>query len=228
MKTIRILTALFAMIVMTASAQPAPDNEEQAKLPRMSVKGRIAKIEGQRAVLITPRGRNVTVNLGPENFWRDRGYRLDEGTDVTVDGWGEYDDEDGGYIFAGGIRGDNFSFDICDSRGFPYWADRDDYEDGWYPQRDRFEVYFFGSPWVWGPPPRWWDGPRWRWHRYWYRHHAAPPPPPWWGRGHHDRNDHRGPDWNDRPRNERDRDHRDRRDNPPPPPPERRDGRRGH
>jgi hypothetical protein len=211
MKYHKLKLAALALLIgaLTASAQPADaerySTEPQRDMKHLNLKGRIEKIEGQRAVLRTEKGERVTVNLGPERFWRERGYHLNEGVRVRVDGWGDLYDEDGGYIFAGGIYGDGFSFEISDSRGFPMWADRDDYDEGWCPQRERFEVYYFGTPWLWGPPPRWWAEPRWRWHHYWYRHHYAPHPPRHWDRDrYHDRD--RGRDRDGGRDRDRDRD----------------------
>jgi hypothetical protein len=210
---LKLATLALLIAALTASAQPRDEERystgpAEKDLKHFSVQGKVESVEGQRAVLRTDKGERVTVHMGPARFWREHGYHLDEGVHVRVDGWGDLYAEDGGYIFAGGIYGRGFSFEISDSRGFPLWADNDDYDSGWCPQRSAFEVYYFGNPWAWGPPPRWWAGPRWRWYWYGY-HHYAPPRPPRYGdhRRDWDRGDHRGggPGSGDHPRGGRGR-----------------------
>jgi hypothetical protein len=180
------LITIVGIAVMTAVAQPR-DTERYSTDPgkdmkRVSVEGKITKIEGQRAVLKTEDGRKVTVHLGPERFWRDKGYHLDKGAHVTVDGWGEVYDDDGGFLYAGGIYGDGYSIELMNSRGYPMWADPEDWDDEWYPSYSVFELYF-GAPWghgpwgYWGPPPRWWRPYGW-WQPGLRHHHERPGPPP--------------------------------------------------
>ena len=190
-KLFATLIAIAGIAVMTAAAQPrdterySTDPEKNTK--RVSVKGKITQIEGQRAVLKTEDGKKVTVHLGPQRYWRDKGYRLEKGARVTVDGWGEVFGDDGGFLYAGGIYGDGYSIELMNSRGYPMWADPDDWDDDWYPSYSVFELYF-GAPWghgpwgYWGPPPRWWRphgwwAPGWR---HYHPHHPphCPPPPP--------------------------------------------------
>lgn len=172
-----------------ASAQPR-DRERYSSdgdkdLKKVSVKGKVEQISGQKAVLKTDDGRQVTVHLGPQRYWRDKGYRLNTGAEVTVDGWGEIMGDDGGYLYAGGIYGNGYSIELMGSDGYPRWADRHGWDDDWYPCIEVYELYFGPSwghgPWgYWGPPPRWWHRPHWwgpRWHHP-PRHHCPPPPPP--------------------------------------------------
>jgi hypothetical protein len=191
------LTLLLALTIGVAMAVAQPPDEQNYPGPgdtgqnqdmkHVSVKGRIERITGQSAVLMTKDGEDVTVHLGPQRFWRDRDYHLNTGADVTVDGWGEVYGEDGGFIYAGRIYGNGYSIELMDSRGYPMWADRDDWSDDWCPSYSVFQLYF-GPPWgygpwgYWGPPPRWWRPHGW-WQPGW-RHHDRPydrphrPPPP--------------------------------------------------
>ena len=197
MKRILLPPLILALTIAVAGALAQPPEPERYSSDRaqdmkhVSVKGKIGRITGQRAVLKTEDGRQVTVHLGPQRYWRDQGYNLKSGARVTVDGWGEVLDDDGGFIYAGGIYGDGYSIELMNSRGYPMWADPDDWADDWYPSHGSFELYF-GPPWgygpwgYWGPPPRWWRPhgwwqPGWRHHdRPHDRHHDRPhrPPPP--------------------------------------------------
>jgi hypothetical protein len=183
------LLAIAALaFTLTAIAQPRMNerysSEPGRDLERISVTGKIEKIEGQRALLKTDQGEMITVHLGPEHYWQEKGYQLHSGVDATVDGWGDLYDEDGGFIFAGAIYGDGFHFEFSGSDGYPRWADREDDWDGWRPSWDDFYFYYMGPPpphFYWGPPP-----PDWRWHhgRPHERHHPRgdrprhPGPPP--------------------------------------------------
>jgi hypothetical protein len=184
MKLARLSSLVLILLVTAAVAAAQPDYKERIStdpgrdLGRVSVKGKIESISGQKAVLKTEEGRTVRVNLGPEQYWRDRGYHLEAGSRVTVDGWGDIEDEDGGYIYAGDIYGPDFHFEICDSHGYPRWADRDDWDGGWYPSQAFFEVYFFGPP-PYGPPLWWYYSPPRPWWRHHYPQYYGPP------RGHH-------------------------------------------
>ncbi|MBI5060062.1 hypothetical protein HZB60_09830 [candidate division KSB1 bacterium] len=165
-------------------------------LDRVSVSGTITSIDGQRATLRTERGAQVTVNLGPRRYWDQRGYSLRSGVDVTVSGWGELYDDDGGFLFAGSIDGPGFYFELWDSDGYPRWADRGDYGYGWHPSFEWADRHYCG------------DGPRWSERGYYY----VPPPPRlhvgwYWGGpprhphhrcDNHCRHDHRGPGWDHR------------------------------
>ncbi len=138
-------------------------------LERVSLKGKIEKVTGQKATLKTESGQSVTVHLGPEHYWRQKGYHLESGTDVTVDGWGELCEGEGSFVFAGGIYGDGFYFELSDTHGYPRWADPWDDDAGWYPRLDMYWSYYDVPPWWWGPPPGYWGPPPW-----WWRH--GPPP----------------------------------------------------
>lgn len=185
MQTTRIKLALLAVLIGALAAGAQPRYKERAAtepgpdLKRQSVQGKVEKIEGQKAVVKTDDGRQVTVHLGPRDYWQKKGYRLQSGARVTVDGWGEDYGDDGGYLFAGGIYGDGFYFELTDSRGYPRWADDDEWYDGWRPRLGYYQQWywspFYGGYVGWGPPPPyWWEPVHWR-HR---------PPPPWWHRHH--------------------------------------------
>ncbi|RPH93114.1 hypothetical protein EHM69_11140, partial [candidate division KSB1 bacterium] len=148
MRHAKLPTLLIAVLMISVASYAAPQQDQPANaaeakkdLKRVSVKGKVEKIEGQRAVVKTDDGKKVTVHLGPQKYWRDKGYRLPRGAQITVDGWGEVWDDDGGYMYAGGIHGDGFHFEFMDSEGYPYWASRDDWRDeGWYPCGSFFQL----------------------------------------------------------------------------------------
>lgn len=169
------LLIVVAAFSLTAFAQPQTkerySTEPGQDAKRVSVKGKIEKIEGQRALLKTDQGEKITVHLGPEHYWKEKGYQLRSGVDATVDGWGDLYDDDGGFIFAGAIYGNGFHFEVAGSDGYPRWAGG--YWDGWRPDWDYFYWYYMSPPpphYYWGPPP-----PHWRWHhRPHWRHHRPP------------------------------------------------------
>jgi hypothetical protein len=162
---------------------PTDQNSQNQDLKHVSVQGKIERITDQSAVLRTQDGKEVTVHLGPEAYWRDKNYHLNTGAQVTVDGWGEIYDQGGSFIYAGRISGNGYSIELMDSRGYPMWADQGEEGDVWYPSYSVFELYF-GSPWgygpwgYWGSPPYWWHRPMW-WHeRPHYRPYRPWSPPP--------------------------------------------------
>jgi hypothetical protein len=206
---------LFALLlfVMSVPLLAAPRYVERYStdngrdLERVSVTGEIISISGQKAKLLTEDGQHVTVNLGPRRYWEQRGYSIHSGVEVTVGGWGEIYDGDGGYVFAGSIDGPGFYFEMCDSDGYPRWADRDGYRDGWCPSfdwadrcycddYDRYiyrDVYYAPPPprvhvslgWCWGVPRHnvyWWHHDNHRRHHDDWRHDDRG--------GHHDRGRH--------------------------------------
>jgi hypothetical protein len=166
------LTQILATIILTLvvsatlSAQPryvernstAPEND----LKRTTVTGKIESIQGSRATLKNQRGENITVNLGPQWYWQEKGYNLREGCEVTVSGWGNTWDDDGGFMFAGSIWGPGFSFELWNSEGYPRWADDRDYYHGWQP-----DYGWCDNQWRCEPP---------RYSQHYYR--PCPPPPP--------------------------------------------------
>lgn len=184
MKTTGIKFALLAVLISALAAGAQPRYKERNStdpgpdLKRQSIQGKIEKIEGQKAIVKTDDGKQVTVHLGPRDYWQKKGYRLQSGGRVTVDGWGELYGEDGGYLFAGGIYGDGFHFEFTDSHGYPRWADSDEWYAGWYPRMDFYQVWYwspaYGGYAGWGPPPYWWVPPP--------RSYC---PPPWWGHRPH-------------------------------------------
>ena len=199
-----IALLLFGFALATTS-QAAPRYRDRSStdpgndLERISIRGKVESISGQKALVVTEKGARVTVHLGPQSYWREKGYNLRRGVDVTVDGWGEIDDEDGGYCYAGEISGDGFFFDLSDSQGYPRWADENDYYDGWQPSLDFYIGYYGWSPtWSWyGQPPRFWRHWYYRPHyRYWgprYGWHHGPyygPHGGWRHGGHYDNAPH--------------------------------------
>jgi hypothetical protein len=205
MKITSFRIVVLALLVFVAAAIAAERRVERYStdpgkdLERVSVKGKVESIDGQLARLKADDGRTYQVHLGPRAYWRDKGYHLESGVYVTVDGWAGDDDE----IFAGGIYGDGFTIEISDSEGYPRWADRDDYDDEWCPRLDVIRVYYFGGPPPWAHRHYW--GPR-----PWWTHYYDWRPP----RHHPPRYDYPRHDW---PRYDNPRHDRPRHDPPPPP-----------
>jgi hypothetical protein len=166
-----LLGILSATTVVAAPRYGQRNSTDPVKdLERVHVKGKVEAITGQKALVVTDQGDKVTVHLGPQRFWRERGYNLRSGASIEVSGWGELYDEDGGYCYAAEIRGNGFFFDLADSRGYPRWMDDEEYGDDWRPSLDRCETYYGAPPWYWGPPPRYWHRP----HHQHYRPHYGP------------------------------------------------------
>jgi hypothetical protein len=220
----------FSLAGTVAAAPPPGDDPARGEqvMTKERIEGRVQSVTGQKAIIRTNSGRNVDVFLGPPSYWRQKGYVLHKGTPVRVEGWHrEYDNHSP--IFAGGIWGPDFYFELTNGSGFPYWADGDDYWDGWYPTWDYYNAYYCGpAPYAYGPPPAWWWGapPPVRWYRHhhfygrpgfrWgWNHRFAPPRRPYeHGPMWHDRGGHG--DWHDGNRGPHDGhnnwDHQDQRD----------------
>jgi hypothetical protein len=163
-------------VVSLAQAEPRRD------LERKRVAGVVETIEGQEAYIRTDDGARVSVQLGPQSYWRERGYRLRSGSRVEADCW--YDPEGrSDWYFAGSIWGPGFHFELSNGDGIPYWVDNDDYyySDGWGPSCDSYVIWYDCAPsfYIYAPPPppRYhFYGPRWRshwrdWNHRYYRHH---------------------------------------------------------
>lgn len=167
--------------------KPADSPATKQPLKKDRIEGKVKSVEDGTAIVRTRDGRDVKVNLGPQDYWDKRGYRrLREGDDISVQGWRHEGDGNDDWFFAGGIWGPGFYFRLSNDDGYPDWCPRDGYGSGWYPTYDYYMQYYWGlPPWGWGPPPGYWGPPPPR--GYW-RHHRPPPPPDW--RGHHRR--HRG------------------------------------
>lgn len=170
-RLIMSLLMAFGLCGALLAAPPPADNQTAAKMQKQRITGMVESVQGQKATIRTGNGQHVQVNLGPESYWREHGYHLNPGRQVTVEGWRREGDDNRAPFFAGGIWGPDFYFELTNGNGFPMWADQDDYWDGWYPTYDYYDAYYYGpAPYAYGPPPHWWGGP---------------PPPPWWYRHHH-------------------------------------------
>ena len=198
--TLLIFSLLAAfMLAGPVVAAPPTDVAKEQDMRKERISGMVKSVHGQTATIRTNHGRDVQVNLGPASYWRQHGYHLIPGREVTVEGWRRENDE--GPYFAGGIRGPDFYFELSNGNGFPLWADQDDYWDGWCPTWDYYNTYYFGpAPYMYGPPPAWWRGPLPP--RMWYhRHHYyyGPRGRMAWGWGHPHRGFEHGRVWNGRP-----------------------------
>jgi hypothetical protein len=223
---------LAGTLAMTGAAQA-----EHRDLQRKRVAGVVESINGQQAFVRTDQGARVGVRLGPESYWRERGYRLRSGSRVTVDGWCDEANRD--WYFAGSIRGPGFYFELSNGDGIPYWVNDEDYYygAGWGPCCETYDVWYGCQPYPYRfiappPPPRYYIywGPRWRNHHP-YRYYDGG-----WNRG----SDRRGNDhgnYRDRNRDGRRDDNRgdyrnrgsnDRRDDRGQAPAQPRGGPRGH
>ena len=217
----RMVIWMSALLMSTLAVTAAANAEHKRDLERKRVSGVVERIDGQEAYIRTESGARIGVQLGPQSYWRDRGYRLRSGTEVEVDAWYDPDGRSEWY-FAGGIWGPGFHFELSNGDGIPYWVDDDDYyySEGWGPCCDSYTIWYDCAPahYIYAPPPppRYvFYGPRWRhhyrsWHHdYWrgphydrgrHGHHDGG-----WDRGRgHDRHDRDG--WRD---NDRRHDRRD-------------------
>ncbi len=199
-------------------------------LRRTQVCGVVERIEGQEAWLRTDDGALIGLQLGPESYWDQRGYRLWTGSRVTADCW--YDPYGRSeWYYAASIWGPGFSIFLTNDDGLPFWVTADDFYYGNYgPCCDTYVIWYDCTPSFYiylPPPPRYyhcWYGPRWRhhwndWHTRWYRHHdrwdddrhrreGPPPHQRDWGRDRgrpggwndNDRNGSERRDYNDKPR----------------------------
>jgi len=156
---------LLASVILATTLSAAPRYRERRStdnLERVKVRGKIVGIEGRKATLKTDSDSRVTVHLGPQWYWRERGYRLNTGAYVDIGGYGEVGDDEGGYVYPYEIEGEDFYVDLADENGYPRWAPDDEYYDDWNPTIVFYENYYYCPP----PPP---PPPR----HYWHGHHRS-------------------------------------------------------
>lgn len=167
-KHLFIITLLVSAVVATTlSAAPRYRQRRSTEdLERVHVRGKVVRIEGRKAMLRTDAGARVAVHLGPQWYWRDRGYRLRTGAHVTVRGYGDVWDDEGGFVYPYEIEGDGFHIDLADEHGYPRWAHDNGYYGGWRPTMVFYDEYYYCPPPP--PPPR-----RWYWRQHW--HHRSYP-----------------------------------------------------
>lgn len=155
---------------------PAPSgyNTNTYNLQRTEISGVVQSINGQEAYILTDDGQEIGVLLGPQAYWDERGYHLQEGDYVEMDIWHdpyEYTD----WYFAGEVWGNGFHFVLTNSYGVPHWVvPEQDYYYGlgyrascvsymvWF---DCPPFYFVSLAWLPPPPPLYYTcyyGPRWR------------------------------------------------------------------
>ncbi|MBU1706763.1 hypothetical protein KKB28_02485 [bacterium] len=165
-----ITLILLAFFVAVASISAAPRYKERRStddLERVHVRGKVTRIEGQKATIRTESGAHVNVHLGPKWYWREHGYQLRTGSYVDVRGYGEfYEEDEGGYIYPYEIEGEGYRMDLADEYGYPRWAPDDGYSDGWYPSRGFYQDYYYCPPPPPPPPPPRWYSHHPRYHRY--------------------------------------------------------------
>jgi hypothetical protein len=237
-RTLLLASLLAGTLMITGSAmaerdfRKAPDVQGQ-DLEQMRIRGTIESIDNGEATILTNSGRRVGVALGPEWYWGRRGARLESGSHVTVDCWGDpYDRSD--FYYAGAIWGPGFYFELTNDDGVPYWIDGFSYYHGWWPTYGLYADWYGCGPGVYhyivpplAPRSRVFYYPRvhrrpyyWRSHEHqWYRDHSRS-----WNHERRDRDERPHYDNNNRDRHRNDARKDERRHNPPP----KRSGRRSH
>ncbi len=170
MKKTILLASLLGMLLIATTAQA---RHNDGYLDRIRIEGRIESIRGQIAYVEDDCGVTFRVHLGPSWYWDDHDYYLRSGMWVSIVAWQDpYDD----YCYAGEIRGRDFCYDLCDSRGYPRWQNQTDCYVDWRPTRSFFDICFVITtrPAWYCESPRYhrrhWDNgcdnDRRRWHRY--------------------------------------------------------------
>lgn len=181
MKKQALLLGLFAVLALSSLALA---DHRGRDMERIRIEGTIESIRGQVAYVRDECGERFRVHLGPDWYWDDMGWRIRSGSFVSIWAWMDYDDD---YCYADEIRYDGHCYELCDSRGYPRWADQSCCDRSWRPSRIDFDLIFCAP-------------------RHHYSHHDYN-----WSDRHHDRHDwHDGRRGNDCDR-DRDRDRGGRR-----------------
>ena len=136
MKKTIMITSLLCMLLLASTAQA---RHNDGYLDRIRIEGRIESIRGQIAYVEDDCGATFRVHLGPAWYWDDHDYYLRSGMWVSIVAWQDpYVD----YCYAGEIRGRDFCYDLCDSRGYPRWQNENDCYVDWRPTRSFFNICF--------------------------------------------------------------------------------------
>ncbi|MEJ5300007.1 MAG: hypothetical protein WHS38_03365 [Thermodesulforhabdaceae bacterium] len=117
-----ILGLVMAAISVTGYAQPPQQSTTGicpcvASMSPISVSGKIESLTFPMAVLKTPKGETYTLRLGPWWFWQDKGYKLNVGDNVEVEGF-----QSSGLIVPSVIRAPSGDIKLRDSNGYPLWG----------------------------------------------------------------------------------------------------------
>lgn len=124
MKPVKLVTALILMLVMagTAFSQPAQTQGMcpcVASMKPVKLTGKIESVTFPMAVLKTSKGETYTLRLGPWWFWQDRGYKLNAGENVDLEG---FLSENANIVVPSVIRASGKEIKLRDEYGYPLWG----------------------------------------------------------------------------------------------------------
>ncbi len=123
MKVIRLLVLVITLVILvtgTAFSQAPPVTGRCPCIANMTptkVSGKIESLAFPMATLKTAKGEIYTLRLGPWWFWQDKGYRLNQGDTVDVEGYKSAD-----FIVPSVIRTSGKEIRLRDANGYPLWG----------------------------------------------------------------------------------------------------------
>ncbi len=83
----------------------------------IKVSGKIESLSFPTAILKTSKGETYTLRLGPWWFWKEKGYTLEEGENVEVEGF-----QTANVIVPSVIKASSGDIILRDANGWPLWG----------------------------------------------------------------------------------------------------------
>lgn len=123
MKTIKLFAIAASLVILVtgialAQSPPAPGRCPCiATMSPIKVSGKIESLTFPMATLKTSKGETYTLRLGPWWFWQDKGYKLNQGDTVEVEGYRSAD-----FVVPSIIRASGKEIRLRDANGYPLWG----------------------------------------------------------------------------------------------------------
>lgn len=124
MKPIKLIIALILVLVMAGTAFSQPARTQSmcpcvASMKPVKLTGKIESVTFPMATLKTPKGETYTLRLGPWWFWQDKGYKLNAGENVELEGFLSENDN---IVVPSVIRASGKEIKLRDEYGYPLWG----------------------------------------------------------------------------------------------------------
>lgn len=128
MKSIKLLSAVAALVMIMAGAAFSQTPQTAGMCPCVAnttpvhLSGTIESVSFPTAVLKTSQGQTYTLQLGPWWYWENKGYKLNAGESVSVDGFLATDGNIPNVVLVSTIHSSSGEIKLRDDNGYPLWG----------------------------------------------------------------------------------------------------------